>query len=259
MFDATGGLPPLLTDLGLWVGLGMTLALFSLLLGDNLVARWAQHILVGAAMGYLAVVAVQGVLRPRLIEPLLRGEWQTNVAPLVLGVMLLAAALERIVRQSRLPEAGPSRGSGRVWGIVGVLPLALLLGTGLTLGLVGIVQGTLWPQTGVVLLNTWEGGRIGPAFWYGGLTLLLTTATLLHLTLDRSRHVDPLPRPFRDMMRGWVWIGQRALWIAAGLLLARLFASRFTMLFDRLDATGQALQQTGLVQWFVSLWTTFAG
>jgi hypothetical protein len=259
VFDAAGGLPPLLADLGLWVGLGMTLALFSLLLGDNLIARWAQHLLVGAIMGYLAVVVVQGVMRPRLVEPLLRGEWRTLATPAALGLLLLAAGVERILHQSRQPQAGEGGGPGRAWSLVGVLPLALLLGVGLALALVGIVQGTLWPQTGVVLLNTWAQGRTGAAFWYGGLTLLLTTATLLHLTLDRSRHVEPLPRPFRDLMRGWVWIGQRALWIAAGLLLARLFASRFTMLFDRLDAANQALQQTGLVQWLLALWSSLLG
>lgn len=266
MLETGGALPPLLSDVGLWLGMAMTLALFSLLLGDTVVARWAQHLLVGASMGYLAVVVLQGVLRPRLLEPLLQGQWRSVAAPAGLGLLLLLGGIERIVRQSRTPQAGQSSAPGLsdpaargVWGLLAVIPVALLLGTGLAVGLVGIVQGTLLPQTGEVLLKTWAAGRIGPAFWYGALTLLLTTGTLLHLTLDRSRHVEPLPRPFRDLMHGWVWVGQRALWIAAGALLARLFVSRFTLFYVRIDAINQTLQRTGLGQWLAGLWQQLFG
>ncbi len=266
MFETGGALPPLLTDVGMWLGMAMTLALFSLLLGDTIVARWAQHLLVGASMGYLAVVVVQSVLRPRLVEPLLQGQWRTVAGPAALGLLLLVAGIERIVRQSRTPQAGQQAAGPTgdpaargLWGLLAIVPVALLLGTGLAVGLAGIVQGTLIPQTGEVLFKTWAAGRVGPAFWYGGLTLLLTTATLLHLTLDRSRHIDALPRPFRDLMRGWVWIGRRALWIAGGVLLARLFASRFTLFYVRIDAINQALQSTGFGQWLATLWQQLFG
>jgi len=119
VLDVAGGLPPLFADLGLWIGLGLSLALFSLLLGDNVVARLAQHILVGAAMGFLAVVVIQHIAVPRLVEPLLRGEWTTHAAPLLLALVLLAAGTERIVRQSRQPQgSAPSdaaKGRGGCW------------------------------------------------------------------------------------------------------------------------------------------------
>jgi hypothetical protein len=257
-------------DLGVWVGLAVTLAIFSLLLGDTQIARWAQHLVVGAAMGYAVVLTVHYLLRPRLVDPLLQGEWRSVAAPLALGVLLLLAGGERVIRQSRLPQVGGERSgeregggaggrAGRFWGIVGVAPLAMLLGTALGVALAGIVQGTLLPQTGEVITDTWATGRSGSVFWYGALSLLLTTATLLHLTLDRNRHVEALPRPFRDLMRGWVWIGQRALWIAAGVLLGRLFVSRFSLIFARLQAISDSLQTTGIARWVESLWNQLFG
>lgn len=261
MAESAALLPPFFTTLGVWLGLGITLALFSLLLGDNIVARWAQHLLVGASMGYVVVATTQHLIRPRLIDPLLQGEWATAATPAALGLLLLLAAGERILRQSRAPQAGS--GDEGLWAsilsLLGVIPLALLLGTGLAVGLAGIAQGTLWPQTGEVLLNTWAGGRTGAAFWWGALGLLLTSATLLHLSLDRSRHVESLPRPFSDLMRAWVWIGGRALWFAAGILLARVFVSRFTIFYDRIDAISVALQQTGIGPALAALWTTLFG
>jgi hypothetical protein len=60
-------------------------------------------------------------------------------------------------------------------------------------------------------------------------------------------------------MRGWVWIGQRALWIAAGVLLGRLFVSRFSLIFARLQAISDSLQTTGIARWVESLWNQLFG
>ncbi len=61
----------LLAALGFWGSLVMTLIIFSGILGDHALARLGQHLLVGASIGYLGVLAIQHVLRPRLIAPLL--------------------------------------------------------------------------------------------------------------------------------------------------------------------------------------------
>ncbi len=65
---------------------------------------------------------------------------------------------------------------------------ALLLGIGLGAGIMGALQGTLIPQ-----YPRCQIGFVPSAPGYlplvGLLTLVLTTATLLHLYLDPSRHL----------------------------------------------------------------------
>lgn len=252
MVESGGTLPPLLLDAGLWVGLGMTLLIFSLLAGDNALARLAQHILVGASMGYAALMAIQYVISLRLLAPLARGEWATYATPLALSLLLLVAGMDRILQQGQPRAAGASQ---RAWlQVAGVFPLALLVGVGISAGLVGIVQGTLFPQMLQVLFGTWDEAVVGDALWLGALTLLLTTSTFLHLTLDKRTQIASLPRPVRDLLYLWVWFGERALWIATGIILARLFASRLTLLVDRLEYITVTLQATGLWQWFESIW-----
>ena len=248
----TGALPPLLTDAGLWIGLLLTLALFSMVLGDNVLARLAQHLLVGAGLGYAAVMTIQHVIVQRLLAPLAQGQSAVMAMPLLLALLLSAAAFERMAAQSR-PAADASR-ARRLLQTAGVVPLALLLGVGIAAGLIGIIQGTLFPQITVVVAGTFSAGRTGGALWGGMLTLLLTTATLLALTVGRSVRAEPLPRPLRALLLGWVWLGERALWIATGVILARLFASRLTLLVDRLDYLVLTLQATGLWQWFAAVW-----
>ncbi len=83
---------------GVWTGLAISLLIFSMALGDHWLARLGQHLLVGAVMGYAALMAWQQVLLPGLILPLLANPagdpllWPA--AALVL--LLLAAALERL-------------------------------------------------------------------------------------------------------------------------------------------------------------------
>lgn len=247
MVDSGMGLPAAVTDAGLWIGLLMTLLIFSLVLGENTLARLAQHILVGASLGYAALMALESALSPRLLSPLAEGRWMTHLAPLLLGILLLAAGIERIAAQGR-----PSTAHGalrKTLQVAGVIPLALLLGVGIAAGLLGILQGTLLPQALVAMV----GSANAPLGW-GLLALLLTTAALLHLTLEPRTQIEPLPAPLRAVLRLWTWIGERALWIVAGVVLARLFAARLSLLVDRLDFLRSTLQATGLWQWFERIW-----
>lgn len=256
MAELASVLPALLGDAGLWLGLAVTLLLFSLLFGDNTLARVVQHLLVGASVGYAVLMSMQYILTPRLLAPLARGEWISYLPLLVLVVLLGAAALERVFAQggeqgvhSHTPTVGRA-----LLHVLGAIPLAVLLGIGIAAAVVGVLQGTLYVQVWQVLVGTWSDDATGTAVWVGALTLLLTTATLLHLSINRQQQIDPLPRPLRDLLAIWVWIGERALWIATGVLLARLFASRLTLLVDRIGWLADTLQATGMWQWMQSIW-----
>jgi hypothetical protein len=244
-----------LTSSGAWVGLLFSLAIFTLLAGERALGRLAQHLLVGAALGYLAVLALRHVLQPRLFTPLpmtiATSPW--SAAPLVLGLLLWGAGVDAILRQFN-PIASNVAGWRRWLQWAGLFPVALMLGVGVAVGLIGVIQGSLLPQL-------WR--TIGPGIsWRAApgalltrlLTLLLTTATLLAFTVDPEQRTLPpaaLPRLF---LQGWIWLGKRALWLAAGALFARLAAARLSLLIGQINFWLTSLHETGLWAWGEQLW-----
>lgn len=237
----TGGM--LMNSIAPWVAFIITLMIFSALIGDNALSRFAQHILIGAGLGYAGVLAIQYVLMPQLLMPILTGQadWQAVWLPFGMGIVLLIAGMDRIVLQSRA-----ERGRLRVWRRAlqgaGRLVVALLLGIGLGAGIMGSLQGTIIPQ----YLRAAEAGMQSETVISGPLvgifTLLLTTATLLHLFVDPQRHLAEQPSYARRFMMGWIWIGQRALWFASGLIFARLVASRLSLLISRVEFVAEFVQ-----------------
>jgi len=87
-------------DPSTWIAALLTLCVFSFLYRDNPFYRFAEHLFVGAAAGYLLAVQYQNVLLPNMVRPLGRGDLLPLV-PLALGVMLLGRLWER--------TSGPAR------------------------------------------------------------------------------------------------------------------------------------------------------
>lgn len=231
-----------LDALGFWIGMLVTLLILSAWLGDNVLARLGQHLLVGAALGYSAVLAVQHVLRPRLLAPLWadRGRAPDLWLLLALGLLLVVAGLDRTWRPRRTHTLPVWRrtlhGAGRV-------PVAFLLGVGLAAGLLGTLQGTFLPQF-------WRAARIAfdptaPAelFVIGVFTLMITTATLLYFYVDPVRYLEEQPGWIRRLLGIWIAIGRYAIWLAAGIIFARLMASRLSLLIGRVDFILMALSE----------------
>lgn len=243
----------LLDLIGFWIGLLITLLIFSALFGDNYLARLGQHILVGAALGYLGVLAIQNVLRPRLFMPLLADPTgQASLwAPLLLGVTLLVAGLDRSLRRPRIGARPPLWRRG-LHGL-GRLPVAFLLAVGLSAGIFGTIQGTFLPQFLRAAQVAFEPNVPLGDFLAGALMLLLTTATLLYLYMDVDRYLAGQPGWVQRLLRGWLWLGSRAIWLASGLIFARLMASRLSLLIAWLDTLVTALYASPLAQWLENL------
>jgi hypothetical protein len=248
-----------MANLGFWVGLLVTLLLFSAAFGDHVLARLGQHLLVGAALGYAGVVAVQQVLRPRLLTPVFDNPnpaWE-QWAPLVLGVVLVVAGLDRTWRPAAAGIGLPLwrralHGLGRI-------PVAFLVGVGLAAGLFGAFQGTFLPQFLRAARIAFNPAAEGPLYLVGLLTLLLTTAALLYFLVDRSRPGAVQSGMLRSVLHGWIWVGQRAVWVAAGILFARLFASRLSLLIGRVEYLHGALGSPTFWRWWDSLWGGLGG
>ncbi|MFN8488547.1 MAG: hypothetical protein U0350_13185 [Caldilineaceae bacterium] len=242
-------------NLSLWVAFLFSLLIVSALAGDHGLARLAQHILVGASLGYVAVLTIRHVLQPRLFTPLWQGGFAQPAlwAPLALGVILCVAGLERLLDQRSKPFTVAPLWRRILHGL-GMAPVALMLGLGSAVAFVGVLQGTLLPQfwraatTGII----WSAPP--DVFLTGGLTLLLTTATLLHLSWHAEQTLLKQQTFVGRILRAWVWLGQRALWLAAGVIFARLVAARLSLLIGRLEFILVSVNETHLWRWAEALW-----
>ncbi|RIK40188.1 MAG: hypothetical protein DCC55_15835 [Chloroflexi bacterium] len=237
------------TTTGAWLGLLVALFLFSAIVGDHFLARLAQHILVGAGLGYAALLSIREVLLPRIATAWLAANDAGWVwVPLVLGLLLWLAGLDHLLRPAPPKDDGLA-GWRQLLRHLGLVPVMLMVGVGVTVALLGVIQGTLLPQIGVLLGDSIRADAPPLVLASGLLALLLATATLLHLTWAEDAGAVQLPRWLRAPADLWRWVGLRALWLAAGILFARLAAARLSLLIGWYEFVGQTLQQTGLWGW----------
>ncbi len=264
MSPFSSGLPGIMEDAGLVLGLVVSLMIGSYIVRDSFLARLGQYVLVGAGLGYTAVLVLRNVLWPRLFAPLMADprSWESASEtgllhlwlPLVLGVLMWGGGLA-------LLRGPPERfGVRSLLRLAAAIPAAILGGVVLGVAVSGAVQGTLWPQlTAAVAVAEVQAGA-GQATWLVRfLTLLITGGVLIHLQLgpdagamengpfspgtsssEGDEAADEGRRRlhrmlFLTLLRVWEGIGRRALWLAAGIIFARLVAARFTLALARLD------------------------
>src|SRR5678815_1424304 len=113
-----------------FIGLILTLMVFSYLIGDSPLFRIAIYLFIGVSSGYAAAVIVRSVLLPRLslLQTNDFNQLLLTVIPLLLSVTVLAKLSPRIS-----------------W--IGSFAMALLVGVGAATALSGAVIGTLIPQS----------------------------------------------------------------------------------------------------------------
>lgn len=265
MSPFSSGLPSIMEDAGLIVGLVVSLMIGSYIVRDSFLARLGQYVLVGAGLGYTAVLVLRNVLWPRLLAPLIADprSWESATGlellhlwlPLVLGVLMWGGGLELLRRP-------PARfGARSLVRMLAAVPAAILGGVVLGVAVSGALQGTLWPQLAAAVAVTEGPAGAGQATWLVRfLTLLITGGVLIHLQVGPNaggiENSTPLqgsssaeggetaeegrrPRLYRmlfsTLLRAWEGIGRRALWLAAGIIFARLVSARFSLALSRLD------------------------
>ena len=216
---------------GLIIGAVMTVLIFSYLLGDNALYRWALAILVGSAAGYALGVAIQFVLTQWVLVALSSADATLNwvyVVPLLLGSLLVFKGFP------------PTRILGRI-AVLGNMPLALLVGVAAAVAVSGAITGTLIPQvlaTGQTF--TLDAGFLGLV--QGLIVIIATISVLLFFT------ARPQPQTPQDEAASfWQTFGQRTgrffLTVGLGAAFAGAISSALTALVIRLWHLADLLAQ----------------
>ena len=213
-----------------FVGLILTLMVFSYLIRDNPLFRIAVYLFVGVASGYAATVTVYYVLLPKL------SRFQTDdlnqlilaIIPLLLGVSLLAKFSPRIS-----------------W--IGNFAMAVLVGVGAASALGGALIGTIVPQVQATIdaFDFRAAGGGANAFLSlveGTVMFFGTVLTLASFHFSASRAADGTPKR-NSLLEGIAWVGRTFIAITLGVLFAGVYIAALTAMIERLSSVIDFIRQ----------------
>ncbi len=200
----------------------LTLMVLSYLIGDNPAFRLAIYLFIGVSAGYVAAIAWNQVLLPRLFRPLLNSGWTdvTLLIPLLLGLLMLAKLSPRMAA-------------------LGNPSLAVIVGVGAAVAIGGAIFGTLFPQTQAVV-NEFDLPSLGKSWsgWLGtlGEALVMLVGTVSTLVYFQFSAKATAGGPKRAKPVEFIaWVGQVFIAITFGVLFAGVFAAAITALIERLS------------------------
>ena len=196
--------------IGLLVGFLLTLLIYSYVVGDNPAYRLAVHVLVGVSAAYAAVIVVRQVILPVFAQLLLNPTSLESLLWLVPILLALLLILQRLPRFSWLGDNA----------------LALLVGVGAAVALVGAISGTLLPQ-----ILAFRGEDVSPV--QGVVVALLTVCALLTFQFTGGRYeAGEWKRPL--WLRGLVPIGRGVLYVTFGALFAGILSTSLILFAERI-------------------------
>lgn len=88
-----------------WIAAFLTISIFSFIYRDNPLYRFAEHIFVGASMGYWIALTWHNVVYPNLWAPLFMEGDLLYIIPLFLGLFFFLRFIPRLSWAARLPIA----------------------------------------------------------------------------------------------------------------------------------------------------------
>lgn len=203
---------------GVIVGLLLTLFIYTYLVRDNFLYRLAVHLLVGFSAAYAAVAVVEQVIQPILNNITNNSGDLTTILwffPFLLAILLTIKA------------------SGRVaW--LGNNALAVMIGIGAAVALIGAIVGTLWPQIAAA-------SQPASNVVFTVITAILTIVVLLYFQFtSRGQQVEGEEIVLSSGRRVIEVMGQFVLTVTFGALFASILTTSLTLL-------------TGQVGYFIQL------
>jgi hypothetical protein len=119
-------------DLGIWTAAFFTLAIFSFLIKDNPIYKFAEHVFVGSSAGYYFVRGYNDTLVPKLFNEVAKvktGDYSKLILiiPAILGLMMLFKLSRKLSWVARYP-------------------LSFTIGIGTGLGITTVIQSDIVTQ-----------------------------------------------------------------------------------------------------------------
>jgi hypothetical protein len=124
--------------IGIWLGAGLTLCIFSFLYKDNPFYKFAEHLYVGISAGYWAAMEWHNVFLPNLWKPLTEQGKVLLLVPFAFGILLFSRFTKKFSWLSR-------------WS------MALIIGIYAGIAIIGYGSGDLILQIHANLLPLWTG------------------------------------------------------------------------------------------------------
>ncbi len=215
---------------GLIIGAILTLLIFSYLLKDTILYRWALALLVGCGVGYGLGLAWHHILREWIMRTLASSQSGMKLfyaGPLILGTLLLFKGFS------------PNKALGRL-AVLGNIPLAFLVGVGTATAVSGALVGTLIPQ----MISTGEAFSLE----HGSLGLIqgliIVCGTITTLLVFSSAVKKQVEYGGGNLVLNWITrIGQVFIAIALGFTFSGAVTSALTALIMRLWKLSELLHQ----------------
>ena len=202
----------------------LTLFVFSYLIGDNPLFRATIYIFVGVSAGYIFALVWQSVLVPQLAQPMLSGTGDEKIRAYIALFLVILLLMKAIPPLSKL----------------GTPSVALMVGVGAAVAIIGAVQGTLFPQT-LSAINTFDFQSENPQGTSGGvqflesiLMLIGTISTLVYFQFTAKRGDDGKYH-HNIITTIFATVGKVFIAITFGVLFAGVFSATLTALIERLD------------------------
>ncbi len=209
------------------VAVGLTLLIFSYLLGDlpllgalgKFLYRLALHVLIGASAAYALLVVWWSILYPTLpsLQNALRAQdWPSLLVPgvaLVLGVLLLTKSV-------------------RDWAWLGNYSTGYLIGVGLGVAAGGAIVGTLVGQSRAAATFP---GIYSPLD--AALLVVGTGTVLISFTFTARWRTGPL-QAITQVVNGLSWVGRVFLFVALGTAFAGVYVASVSVLIGLLTQLG---------------------
>lgn len=206
-------------------GVFLTLVvLLYLIFGDNALFRLVTYTFIGVAAGYVTILVIFQVLKPRLA--ILLGSQEPVL--MVLGIIQILLGLLLFLKLWRRTS------------FLGALPMAILVGIGAAVTIGGSVFGTLFGQIGGTI-SVFDMSRDGDPLLRlleGTFVLVGTVSTLAYFQFNvRSR--SALPEQETKVRRApalevLAVIGQAFIGITLGAMFAGVYTAAITALIERI-------------------------
>jgi hypothetical protein len=223
-----------LNQIGVILGAILTFFILSYLIGDNVLYRFATHVLIGASAAYILVIVIRDVLVPRIVTPFVALQTIQTISDDNLKMILLmnaiVAGLGIFLSALLVFKIWPRF----AW--LGNIPIGYLVGVGAAVALGGALFGTLGPQIVATAPSNPFRGLSGDANFNFILNILIafgTITTLLSFSFFRAAR--------RGVLSGLSSIGRTFLAIALGATFALVYIASVTLLIDRVQAISDAV------------------